>query len=211
MAMKRRDFIKRTAPAALPLLFGGFGLKAFARTPFNSLLAEEPSSSDRVVVMIYLKGGNDGLNTVIPIDGYGAYAGVRPTIAIDRDAILPLTGSTGLHPAMKGLRNLYEAGKLCVVQGVGYENLPCSHAAAEMTWFTQAMMVPPQAGWDDISTRPIRGRSPAPKSHIPWPFDSAAIWPAHLPSTVPTSRFHSPWRSRSTKSWLRRVAVMRPR
>ena len=66
--MKRRDFIKRTVPATvLPFMLGGYTLKAYGRSPFLDRLLASSVDTDHVLVLIQLNGGNDGLNTVIPI------------------------------------------------------------------------------------------------------------------------------------------------
>src|SRR6476620_2719579 len=73
----------------------------------------------RLLVLIELKGGNDGLNTVIPYRD-PAYAALRPTLAIARDAVVPLDERTALHPSLAPLASAFTAGRLAVVQGVGY-------------------------------------------------------------------------------------------
>lgn len=132
--MKRRQFLQRVSPfIALPLVMGGSAVRAMAR-PFVPDIYSQLAQSDRVLVIVQLSGGNDGLNTVIARDQYSAYMNLRSNIAIPEQAVLPLTNSTGLHPAMTGLKNLYDNGKLAVVQGVSYPSPNFSHFRATDIW-----------------------------------------------------------------------------
>src|ERR1051326_5403259 len=135
--MKRRDFIKRTVPVSiLPLFMGGFTFRAYGRSPHLESLLATATESDRVIVFIQLNGGNDGLNTVIPLDQYSALTAARGNIAIDETKVLRLTDATGLHPAMTGLQSLFHDKKLCVVQSVGYPNPNFSHFRATDIWLS---------------------------------------------------------------------------
>ncbi len=137
--MKRRQFIKNTIPVAvLPSLIDGMSVKVFGESPIMSALLNTPVNTDRVLVIIQLNGGNDGLNTVIPIDQYSNYFNARSNIAIAQNKILPLAGSTttGLHPSMTGLQTMYNEGKLRLVQAVGYPNPNFSHFRATDIWMT---------------------------------------------------------------------------
>jgi uncharacterized protein (DUF1501 family) len=91
-------------------------------------------------VLIQLNGGNDGLNTVIPLEYYDTYYKARTNIAIPQDKVLRLQGNdkTGLHPAMPELQQLYAAGKLTIVQGVSYPQPNFSHFRATDIWLTGA-------------------------------------------------------------------------
>ncbi len=135
--MKRRDFLKATVPTlSLPLVFRGFQIRAYGKTPaLDSILRAAPES-DRVMVLIRLNGGNDGLNTVIPVDQYDNYAQVRRNIAIPKSAILPLTDATGIHPAMTGMHSMYNDERLVVVQNVGNPSPSFSHERAMDNWLT---------------------------------------------------------------------------
>ena len=135
--MKRRDFLSTTVPATvLPAILNGFSLKTFgAGSPLMQLLGGSPVS-DHVLVIIQLSGGNDGLNTVIPVDNYGAYLNARSNIAIPQNRILPLTASTGLNPAMAGMKAMYDEGKLGIIQAVGYPTPSFSHFRATDIWMS---------------------------------------------------------------------------
>ncbi len=135
--MKRRDLFKAALPGAtiLPSILGGFSMKAFAGSSplFQSLLGTE---TDHVLVIVQLNGGNDGLNTVIPVETYGSYYNARANIAIPQNRILALTDKTGLHPGLTGLKALYDDGKLAVVQSVGYPTPNFSHFRATDIWMS---------------------------------------------------------------------------
>lgn len=131
--MKRRDFVKK-----LPVLTGA--PLVLNSLPFNYLYGSSKlakmagaSTNDKILVLIQLHGGNDGLNTVIPINQYSSYFSLRPGIAIKEedtiklDAKLPDGQQVGLHPAMTGFKKLYDEGYLNIVQNTGYERMSSSH------------------------------------------------------------------------------------
>ena len=89
---------------------------------------------DKVLVLIQLNGGNDGLNTVIPLDKYSEYRNIRQTLALSDSKIIKLTDSVGLHPALSKLANLYNDGYLGVIQNVGMPNPDFSHFRASDIW-----------------------------------------------------------------------------
>lgn len=99
------------------------------------LVSKPGVPQDRVLVVVQLSGGNDGLNTVIPF-GQSAYYDNRPGIKIAEDAILPLdTGEgVGLHPAMRPIHEMVGEGLASIVQGVGYPNPNRSHFASMDIW-----------------------------------------------------------------------------
>lgn len=128
--MKRRDFLRASSTISLPVLVNGFGLKAVGRTALTGSLEQ----SDKVLVLIQMNGGNDGLNTVIPLDQYDQLANVRSNIVIPEQNVLGLTDSLGFHPAMSGLKEVYEQGKLSIIQGVAYPNQNRSHFRSTDIW-----------------------------------------------------------------------------
>lgn len=93
-----------------------------------------------MVVLIQLNGGNDGLNTVIPLGQYDAYHAARANIAIPENKVLHLKGfdQTGLNPAMPEMQWLFEAGKLAIIQSVSYPQPNFSHFRATDIWLTGA-------------------------------------------------------------------------
>jgi uncharacterized protein (DUF1501 family) len=140
--MKRRNFVRNVAltSLALPLRMNGFGMTAHGK---NSVLLQGlenvPSlTEDRVLVIINLVGGNDGMNTVIPLSQYSNYYNLRSNIAIPTNSVLALDGTNeiGLHPAMTGMRDLYNEGLVSIVHAAGYPNPNQSHARSSDIWMT---------------------------------------------------------------------------
>jgi len=87
----------------------------------------------RILVVVQLSGGNDGLNTVIPYPQDG-YHKARRTLAVAADKVLRIDDQIGLHPNLAPLKNLYDSGKLAIVQGVGYPNPDRSHFRSMEIW-----------------------------------------------------------------------------
>jgi uncharacterized protein (DUF1501 family) len=139
--MKRRDFIKTVAPVAVVPFFSN---KLFAAAYTPSVLNEAAlltlgPETDRVLVIVQMTGGNDGLNTVFPMDQYSKLMTARSNILMPDTAPLILGGTqTGIHPAMSGLKSLYDDHKLAVVQGVSYTNQNYSHFRSTDIWATGA-------------------------------------------------------------------------
>jgi uncharacterized protein (DUF1501 family) len=139
--MKRRDFVRHTLPATitLPSILGGFSVKAFTDDhPLVQALLGSNTETDKVLVLVQLNGGNDGLNTVIPIEYYGNYYNARKNIAIPQNKILTLNGNskTGIHPSMTGFQNLFNDGKLAIIQSVGYPSPNFSHFRSTDIWMS---------------------------------------------------------------------------
>ena len=130
--MKRRKFLKDTAKAAaLPIFLNGIPLTAFSKSAMFNAIDNE---SDRILVLVELNGGNDGLNTVIPIEHYSKLSALRPNLLIPESKVLKLNDKTGLHPSMSGMKSLYDNAKLKVVQNVGYQNQNRSHFRSTDIW-----------------------------------------------------------------------------
>jgi len=121
--MDRRDFLRFSA--LVPFAVGVSGLARAA-----SAWAER-----RLLVLVELKGGNDGLNTVVPYAD-PRYAELRPRLAIPRDQVLRISEQAGLHPSLAALHPAWEAGQLAVVQGVGYPDPNLSHFRSIEIWDT---------------------------------------------------------------------------
>jgi uncharacterized protein (DUF1501 family) len=114
-----------------PMLLNGMGLSALAKPiPFFNL----EDDSDRVLVLVQLNGGNDGLNTLVPIDQYDNLRRARPDLIIPQNRLIKLTDQLGLHPQMRGVESLYLEGKLGLVQSVGYPNQNRSHFRSMEIW-----------------------------------------------------------------------------
>ena len=136
--MKRRKFLRDTITGVvLPSFLQGVSLKALAGTPF--MHARHASlNNDRVLVLIQLAGGNDGINTVIPFDQYSNYTAARPNIFLPQDKVLRLNGfdATAFNPALANMQQLFNDGKLGVVQAVSYPKPNFSHFRATDIWMT---------------------------------------------------------------------------
>ncbi|MGE0878215.1 MAG: DUF1501 domain-containing protein [Acidimicrobiia bacterium] len=89
--------------------------------------------NEGVLVMVMMAGGNDGLNTVVPAN-QGAYYDLRKGLAIAADKVLPLKDGFGLHPNLGTVKSLWDAGKVGIVQGVGYANPTLSHFDSMAIW-----------------------------------------------------------------------------
>jgi len=122
--MDRRKFIKNSASfVTLPLLLNGQAIQVLGANSSFSL----EQTNGRALVLIQLDGGNDGLNTLIPLDMYDNLVKVRPEVVLQEDKILPLTDLQGVHPSMTGIKELYEEEKMMFIQNVGYPQPNLSH------------------------------------------------------------------------------------
>lgn len=100
-------------------------------------LLRRAAESDKVLVMIFLEGGNDGLNTVIPLNHLSELNNVRPHVFLEEDELLSLQQSeVAFHPALSDLRDLFDEGKLQVVQNVGYPEQNYSHFRSTDIWMS---------------------------------------------------------------------------
>ncbi len=135
--MQRRKFLKLGIQSTvIPSLFTGISAKAFGNASLlNTLSAVD---NDHVLVLIQLAGGNDGLNTIIPVEIYGRYSAVRSNIAIPQASVLPLQNydKAGFHPALTGLQTLFNEEKLTAIQSVGYPSADGSHFRSMDVWLT---------------------------------------------------------------------------
>ncbi len=127
--MDRRNFLRLAASAPLVSLPAG----AMA----NLAWATAPAGADyrNLLVLIELKGGNDGLNTVVPFANPSYYA-LRPKLAIPREQVVALSDSVGLHPALEPLLPFWKSRELAVLQGVGYPEPNLSHFRSIEIWDT---------------------------------------------------------------------------
>lgn len=137
--MDRRKFLRNTVPVAvtMPALLNGFSFTAQgAESNLARLLEQTLTDTDHVFVLVQLGGGNDGLNMVIPLDIYGNYYNARTNVAIPQSQVLRLDGTdkSGLHPAMTAMQNMFNEGKMNIVQSVGYENPSFSHFRDTDVW-----------------------------------------------------------------------------
>ncbi|MGH7746300.1 MAG: DUF1501 domain-containing protein, partial [Candidatus Dormibacteria bacterium] len=126
--LTRRDFL------ASGLLSTAVGITVPAVLAKGVLAATNDGiHNDRVLVVLQLGGGNDGLNTVVPYAD-PAYASARPTIGISADKVLRINDQVGLNPVMPQIKALYDAGQVAIVQGVGYDQPTYSHFEGLYVW-----------------------------------------------------------------------------
>ena len=125
--LHRRDLLKRSSLIALAPTVPGF-LQRLAR-------AADEKKDDRILVVVQLDGGNDGVNTVVQFRDEG-YAKHRDKLRLNVANLHKLSDDVALHPAMRGAADLVESGRLAIVQGVGYPNPNRSHDVSMAIWHT---------------------------------------------------------------------------
>ena len=130
----RRNFLQTLGIAGgASLALGGFSLNAMA---LNQALPQALAAGeeDRVLVLIRLKGGNDGLNMVVPLFDYGTYQNFRPGISIPEDEVLNLNNAFGLPNTMESLMPMWNDGKMKIINTVGYDDQNLSHFRSADIW-----------------------------------------------------------------------------
>lgn len=143
MAISRRDLLKKT--------FGYVTVSAiaprFSISPgWRSREILSAANPDRILVVLELMGGNDGLNTVVPYSDAN-YPKARSRIGVDLTKVLDLDSHLALNPAMPGLKSLWDAGRVAVVEGVGYPNPNLSHFASRDIWHLADPTLEETRGW----------------------------------------------------------------
>src|SRR3974390_2138526 len=126
-----------TAGAGLPVKV--FGQAAAA-------LANQGKADGKILVVLELSGGNDGLNTLVPY-GDDAYYKHRPNLGIPKSDLRPIDNHFGFSKGMAGFERLYKDGKRAIVHGCGYENPSFSHFTSMAYWHTAAPNSGEQYGW----------------------------------------------------------------
>ena len=151
MALTRRSLIGRGAL----LVASGFLAPSFiTRTamaldgPSSALgpVALDSSKKNRILVVLQLSGGNDGINTLIPFADPN-YSQLRPSLGFAANEVLHLTDSVGLNPNLSKLKTMYDQGKVAVVQGVGYPNPNRSHFRSMDIWHSARPDTFERSGW----------------------------------------------------------------
>ncbi len=143
--MDRRKFLKNISivGAAAPFILNGIPVKAFgAKSLLRKMLPK--AGNGKILVLVQLHGGNDGLNTFVPIDQYAEYYNLRANVAIPYsgrrkfitlDESLPDNQQIGLHPDILSFKQMYDAGAATIVQNVGYQNTNMSHFRSRDIFF----------------------------------------------------------------------------
>ncbi|MFK7845374.1 MAG: DUF1501 domain-containing protein [Rhodothermales bacterium] len=131
----RRDFLSQLSAGGIAASFmmGSQPVQAYSYHPLAAAL--QAGDTDRVLVLVQLNGGNDGLNTVIPVQNDTYYA-LRPNISIPQSEAVSLGSDFGLHPLMAPLESVWGDGNLGIVHGVGYPDPNLSHFRSTDIWST---------------------------------------------------------------------------
>lgn len=141
----RRRFLLASGVVGAGAIAAGAGAITLPRLLDTATVRPATRRAD-TVVLVTLYGGNDGLNTVIPYAA-PAYRAARPELAYPPDQVLHLDGAHGLHPALRGLKGLWDAGRLAIVHGVGYPRPDRSHFRSMDIWQTGTPDAPADTGW----------------------------------------------------------------
>ncbi len=156
MSTHRRDFLKSSLAASTLVAMGASTVPDFLG---RSARAAASKSNERILVVVQLLGGNDGLNTVVP-HGIDGYTRGRRALRIPAGQVHKITPEIGLHPSLGGMAKLLEEGKLAVVQGVGYPNPDRSHFRSMEIWETARLETGAvETGW---LGRVVDSRPPKP-------------------------------------------------
>lgn len=138
--MKRRSFLKTTSLLAAPLILRGQPVTAATSTGNRLMdaLAQQTYGCGKILVIVQMNGGNDALNMVLPLDKWTNLTNARANILLNQSDVLTLNNNvtTGLHPSLVEMRDMYNNGKLMIVQGVSYPNPNFSHFRATDIWFS---------------------------------------------------------------------------
>ena len=144
----RRDFIARGMyglglGAGLPIILNRTSAALAAQALEGTSVEKHPN---RILVVIELSGGNDGLNTVVPF-GDAAYYQARPKLGIPEREIIKIADGFGFHPSMVGFERLYKDGNLAIVHGCGYDHPSLSHFSSMGFWHTGVPNGGESLGW----------------------------------------------------------------
>ena len=101
---------------------------------------------NKKLVVIQLGGGNDALNTVIPYSD-GLYYDYRPSVGIPEEDVIKINDEVGFRPGLEPIKNLWDQGKVAIIQGIGYPNPNRSHFRSMDIWHTALPDEIGQEGW----------------------------------------------------------------
>ena len=142
----RRSFIQALGLAgAGSMMLGGTNVSATAPSPLSVALSG--SENDNILVIIRLKGGNDGLNTVVPLYDYDTYANLRPTIRHQENELLSLSPDFAIPSYMNALESVWGEGNMKIIHGVGYPDQSLSHFRSSDIWATADAINEEPTGW----------------------------------------------------------------
>lgn len=152
--LTRRSFMTQSALISLSPLAPAFLSRAFANQPAQP--------DERILVVVQLDGGNDGLNTVIPFADEN-YARFRSELRIPTADVLNVNDEVGLHPSLKPVADLVEDGRMTIIQGVGYPNPNRSHFRSMAIWHTARPDAEDNGGYGWLG-RAVDSSKPAPRA-----------------------------------------------
>ena len=168
MSWSRRRFLNTSLSSSTLVAMGSTTIPTFLGR--SALAARGAKTNERILVVVQLLGGNDGLNTVVPhgIDGYNRG---RRALRLAAGQLHKITAEIGLHPAMGGMAKVLERGRLAVVQGVGYPNPDRSHFRSMEIWETASVKNDARAletGWlgRALDSRPLKLGDDPPGLHV---------------------------------------------
>jgi uncharacterized protein (DUF1501 family) len=167
MPAHRRDFLRSSLAASTLVSMGAATVPTFLSRSARAA-SETPGKSDRVLVVVQLLGGNDGLNTVVP-HGIDGYPRARRALRLAAGQVHKITKEIGLHPSMGQMARLLEDGRLAVVQGVGYPNPDRSHFRSMEIWESARMETAAlETGWlgRALDATPVKPGADAPALHV---------------------------------------------
>lgn len=143
--MKRRNFVQSVGLASVgtPILLKNFNFGTVSKELFKV----SKSAEDRVLILVRMNGGNDGLNTVIPLDQYDNLVIQRENIIIPENQLLGISPTNALHPVMTGMRDMFNDGKLSIIQNVGYPEQNRSHFRSMDIWTSGLIDEQATTGW----------------------------------------------------------------
>ena len=129
----RRSFMKNLGIAgSVSMILGKTPLTALSASPLSMALGA--AASDNILVLIRFKGGNDGLNMIVPVFDYSTYRNLRPTIAIPENQLIGLDDRFAMPSTMQPLEEMWQSGAMKVVNSVGYEDQNLSHFRSTDIW-----------------------------------------------------------------------------
>jgi uncharacterized protein (DUF1501 family) len=211
--LTRRDFLK----GGLAAVSVGIGVPSVFARAATVASAENSAGAGRTLVVVQLAGGVDGLNTVIPYKD-GKYRDLRPQLAVPESEMLVVDDHAAFHPSLASLKKRFDAGKLAVVEGVGYPDPTFSHFKAMDIWQSADPKGAAREGWlgkyfdglTDHGGHPLAGLSVG--TRLPSAFESDE---ATVPSVASLETFalQQPANDRSgdrNRSLLRLYDVYKP-
>ena len=202
--VSRRDLMRLGAGGLGFGLFGGIGPVPYALSQVSQAAAA--AQSGQILVVFEWFGGNDGLNTIVPY-GDAAYYKHRPTIGIRDKDVLKIDAQFGWHKSMSGMKQLFDEGKVAIVQGVGYDQPSFSHFSSVSFWHTAAPNSGHEYGWigrtasalDPAGTRPNMIVNIADSQTLAVKAAQARAAGVRGPDEVPARRCSRRRRRRSTR------------